>query len=224
MLLVAPDGRRALLLGHAGGANSFNGLLDAGRRAVRRDSGRRPRAGTQPGPAVRLRVPCRPTLTSAGPDRRHGPLDVRRQHWLEASGASTSTTTTARPSRSTAGHSSCELVPTPYPSAAGRRRRSGRCGGHRRRRQPAPDDRPAPTTPILLLVGPQGQHTVLMSDVGGDNDPVAHVAITLDDEAPSLLPGRRPDRGRLLPADRLRNPWERRLTRRPRRHQRARPR
>ena len=27
VLLVAPDGRRALLLGHAGGANAFNGLL-----------------------------------------------------------------------------------------------------------------------------------------------------------------------------------------------------
>ena len=41
VLLVAPDGRRALLLGHAGGANAFNGLLslDDGQSAVIPDDG-----------------------------------------------------------------------------------------------------------------------------------------------------------------------------------------
>ena len=39
----------------------------------------------------------------------------------------------------------------------------------------------------LLLVGPQGQHTMLLSDVGGDND-LSHTAITIDDEAAAALP------------------------------------
>ncbi len=107
VLLVAPDGRRALLLGHAGGANAFNGLLAFDDNQDGRDPRRRPRAGPQRGPAVRLRDAWHTSLAGPEPDRRHRALDVRRHRRRTATGTSTSTTTTARPPRSTAGRSTC---------------------------------------------------------------------------------------------------------------------
>ena len=39
----------------------------------------------------------------------------------------------------------------------------------------------------MLLVGPQGHQSLLMSDAGGDN-PVSGVDLTLDDSAATALP------------------------------------
>ncbi|MMZ58666.1 Proprotein convertase P-domain protein [compost metagenome] len=39
----------------------------------------------------------------------------------------------------------------------------------------------------ILLVGPNGQRVILMSDAGGDNG-ITNVTITFDDNAPSTLP------------------------------------
>jgi subtilisin-like proprotein convertase family protein len=43
----------------------------------------------------------------------------------------------------------------------------------------------------ILLVGPQGQTAIIMSDIGGGSD-MSNVTITLDDEAPTIIPANGP--------------------------------
>ena len=103
VLLVAPDGRRALLLGHAGGANAYNGDLSLDDEKRRRDPRRR-RAGKQRGTSLRLRSPGAPP-DPAGPSPATPPCRPSTARSRRATGRSTSTTTTATTSPSTAGPS-----------------------------------------------------------------------------------------------------------------------
>ena len=77
VLLVAPDGRRALLLGHAGGANAYNGVLlldDESAAAIPDDAAP---ASSDVRPSV-YGSPGVPTRPGRGTQRRHRPVDVRR--------------------------------------------------------------------------------------------------------------------------------------------------
>ena len=51
----------------------------------------------------------------------------------------------------------------------------------------------APDDGNFLLVGPQGQRAMLMSDAGGHADPVTGLDLTFDDEAAAMIPSNRID-------------------------------
>jgi hypothetical protein len=49
--------------------------------------------------------------------------------------------------------------------------------------------RPSNRRNLIVLVSPQGQNTVLMSNVGGEvRNSITNVTLTLDDDAPSFMP------------------------------------
>ncbi len=169
------------------------------RRRERRRDPRRRRAGEQRRTSLRLRLPRRPHPTRQGRSAATPPCRRSTVRSQRATGRSTCTTTTATTSPSTAGPSTSRSSPPPT-----------RPSWWSRTWRPVVFDVDVSlhlTTTWsddvdLLLVGPQGQHTVLMSDVGGEQRPLAHRHHDRR-RGGGRVAGRRADRGRLLPADQL---------------------
>ena len=182
VLLVAPDGRRALLLGHAGGANAYDDdlLLDDESAAAIPDDAAPASSDVRPSVYASPGSPPDPAGALSG-DTALSTFDgalaegVWALYVYDDDGNDVSVNGWTL---------DLSLVATPYPSQL-----------------VVPDVGPVVfdvdvslhlTTTWsddvdLLLVGPQGQHTMLMSDVGGEND-LSHTAITIDDEAAAAMP------------------------------------
>jgi len=184
LLLVAPDGRRALLLGHAGGANSHpNGslTLDDEQPAVIPDDSPPGTSLVRPSVYASPAAPPAPAPTLTG-DTALSTFDGSlatgewRLYLYDDGGEAVSISGWAL---------FLELRATPYPSALDVPAIPGAVVTDVDVSLHLTSD--SPDGAFLLLVGPQGQHTVLMEDTGW-NHPVSNVAITLDDEATSLLP------------------------------------